>query len=239
MMRELSLGRGDYVAGGAWSMPFLDLDGARRRRPLVFGEVQLHGEVSPLIEDMFSGRCSSPEEWAVMWKEIGADGICLRIGPGDGSVVAAISARTRMPLAVSGSAEAVREAAEVVDDSSMILMSDGEEIRAEGHYSVGSDLIMMEPTILGNNIQDAADSGRRMRMEAISSDSPGLPAVCDVTSACDSDIEGDECIRMRRMSMMEAQSALVAMLSGADIIIVRGPGAADMTRVYGEELADL
>ncbi len=34
---ELYLGRGDYVAGGAQSLPFLDLDGARRRRPLVFG----------------------------------------------------------------------------------------------------------------------------------------------------------------------------------------------------------
>lgn len=239
MMRELPLGKGDYVAGGAWSMPFLDLDGARRRRPLVFGEVQLHGDVPPLIEGMFSGRCSSSEEWAVMWKEIGADGICLRIRPGDGPLVANISGRTRMPLAVSGSAEAVREAAESVGDSSMILMSDGEEVRVEGHYSIGSDLMMMEPTILGGNMSDAVDSGRRMRMEAISSDSPGLPAICDVTSACDSDVDGDEYVRVRRTSMIEAQSALVAMLSGADIIIVRGPGAADMARVYGEELADL
>ena len=39
--------------------------------------------------------------------------------------------------------------------------------------------------------------------------------------------------------MWEAESALAAMLAGADIIFVRGPGAADMARVYGEELADL
>ena len=29
------------------------------------------------------------------------------------------------------------------------------------------------------------------------------------------------------------------MMAGTDILIVRGPGAADMARVYGEELADL
>ena len=39
--------------------------------------------------------------------------------------------------------------------------------------------------------------------------------------------------------MMEGEAALAAMLSGADLLIVRGPGAADMARVYGEELADL
>ena len=43
----------------------------------------------------------------------------------------------------------------------------------------------------------------------------------------------------RGASMMEGEAALAAMLSGADLLIVRGPGAADMARVYGEELADL
>ena len=40
-------------------------------------------------------------------------------------------------------------------------------------------------------------------------------------------------------AMQEAEAALAAMLAGTDIVIVRGPGAADMARVYGEELADL
>ena len=43
----------------------------------------------------------------------------------------------------------------------------------------------------------------------------------------------------REASMWEAEAAVSAMLSGTDIIIMRGPGAADMARVYGEELADL
>ena len=239
MMRELPLGKGDYVAGGAWSMPFLDLDGARRRRPLVFGEVLLHGEVAPLFENMFSGRCSSPGEWAIMWKEIGADGICLRVGSGDGPAVASISERTRLPLVISGTPEAVREAATAVDDSTMILMSDTDEVRVPGHYSVGTDIARMHPTIPGNNLRDAIDSGTKMRMDAIHSDLPGIPAICDVTEVCERDVDGDEYMRTRRISMLEAQSALIAMLSGADMIIVRGPGSADMTRVYGEELANL
>ena len=39
--------------------------------------------------------------------------------------------------------------------------------------------------------------------------------------------------------MHEATVALTVMLSGADIIVMKGPGAADMARVFGEELADL
>jgi len=39
-----------------------------------------------------------------------------------------------------------------------------------------------------------------------------------------------------RVAWWEAMTALAAMLSGADILIMRGPGAADMTRVYAEEL---
>ena len=36
---EVYIGKGDYATGGARSLPFLDLDCARRRRPLVLGEV--------------------------------------------------------------------------------------------------------------------------------------------------------------------------------------------------------
>ena len=39
--------------------------------------------------------------------------------------------------------------------------------------------------------------------------------------------------------MHEAMVALSVMMSGADILVMKGPGAADMARVYGEELADL
>ena len=46
-------------------------------------------------------------------------------------------------------------------------------------------------------------------------------------------------VSARRASMYEATVALSVMMSGADLLIMKGPGAADMARVYGEELADL
>ena len=60
------------------------------------------------------------------------------------------------------------------------------------------------------------------------------PIVADVTGCWNREFSD-----AREASMWEAESALAAMLAGADIIFVRGPGAADMARVYGEELADL
>lgn len=46
---------------------------------MVLGEVQgIPSECEELVASMFSGRADDPCEWAVMWKEIGADGICLR-----------------------------------------------------------------------------------------------------------------------------------------------------------------
>ena len=85
-IEELIVGKGDYVIGGARSPPFLDLDNARNRRPVIFGEAydSLDG-YHESAASMFSGRHTDIEEWAVMWKELGADGVCLRL-TGEGSV---------------------------------------------------------------------------------------------------------------------------------------------------------
>ena len=75
-IEELIVGRGDYVIGGARSPAFLDLDNARHRRPVIYGEVLDTLEGYPeSAASMFSGRQTDPEEWAVMWKELGADGV--------------------------------------------------------------------------------------------------------------------------------------------------------------------
>jgi hypothetical protein len=80
------------------------------------------------------------------------------------------------------------------------------------------------------------DEGLRLRSEALTSQEPGRPTVCDVTSAWDSMNGSDD---VRYMTMLESQAALAAMLAGADIVIMRGPAAVDTAIGYGEELADL
>ena len=102
-LAEVVLGRGDYAAGGACTEPFLEQDGARRRRPMVLGEVLCHEPEDPLVRSMFSGRTSNPGDWAMMWREIGADGVCVRVeSPDDSMTVAAVAIRTGLPVAVSG-----------------------------------------------------------------------------------------------------------------------------------------
>ena len=65
----------------------------------------------------------------------------------------------------------------------------------------------------------------------------GHNIVCDVSTTW---YEDEEIFLPARVgTMAEATAALTAMMAGADVIIVKSPGSADMARVYGEELADL
>ena len=76
---EIALGKGDYVAGGAKGMPFLSFENPIRTRPMIAGEVyDTLKDYPQLAADMFDGRQKDPVEWAIMWKEIGADMICIR-----------------------------------------------------------------------------------------------------------------------------------------------------------------
>ena len=88
---------------------------------------------------------------------------------------------------------------------------------------------------IGDGLSDDISLVEDIRSRALSGDS-GLdhPVMADVTGCWDRGFSD-----AREASMWEAESALAAMLAGADILVVRGPGAADMARVYGEELADL
>lgn len=248
---EVVLGRGDYVAGGARSQPFLDLDGARRRRPMVFGEV--FGDASlcdPLAASMFSGRASDPAEWAVMWKEIGADGVCVRTSgmtPEDAlRVVSVISDRTRLPVAVSGESDVLAHVADGV--SGTILLMLGAEDSTCGMHAVASRIsspedaralppranrmLLIEGRFPEESPYRLAIDVRKLGLEG--TEGCTAPIVFDATPVW---VDGFPDARIA--SMVEAESALTAMLSGADALIIRGPGAADMARVYGEELADL
>lgn len=244
-LREVVLGRGDYIAGGARSLPFLDQDGARRRRPLVFGEVLPHPPSDPVLAGMFSGRAADPVEWSVMWKEIGADGVCLRTdglaGGEAADLVRRISDRTGLPMVVDG--DPAKDAGAGVDDSILVLIDAEQGMHAaagtvlsvsdarEAFPDRANRMLLVEASFPEREGFDLIGSIRTASLEG--DEGCDAPIIADVSSAYP---EGED---PRGASMVEAEAALAAMVCGADALIVRGPGAADMARVYGEELADL
>ena len=264
-IEELWIGKGDYVVGGARSPPFLDLDNAKHRRPIIFGEVFDTLEGYPdSAASMFSGRQTDPEEWAVMWKELGADGVCLRLTDEDSvGLVRNVTSRTRLPVMVSGDSKMLKEAATEITDSALIIgcrdrdqsldVSDcsGEhiivakcdgtspqelcrEMSARGAKRIIVDLGkgLMSPVL--KDLRNRIESYRLDGLNGVADSNHNI--ICDVTPSWDA--HGED-VTARRASMHEASVALAVMMSGADVVVVKGPGAADMARVFGEELADL
>ena len=265
VMEEIFVGKGDYVIGGARSPAFLELDGARNRRPVIFGEAfdSLEG-YHESAASMFSGRQTDIEEWSVMWKELGADGICLRVtGDDSPALVKRVAERTRIPIMVTADTDTLIETAKTVDDSVLILNCSNPEQslavaeRSNNHVVVakcdrtdpkelckemssrGARNIMVD---LGEGRMDKNLKALRSRIEdyrlnGLNGDVESQHTVlCDVSPSWE---VHESNVSARRSSMYEATVALAVMMSGADAIIVKGPGAADMARVYGEELADL
>jgi len=260
---ELFVGRGDYVIGGSRSPAFLDLDNCRHRRPVVYGEVYDTLEGYPeSAAGMFSGRQNDPEEWAVMWKELGADGVCLRLSEDSVPLAKNIVSRTGIPLMVFGETETLKKIASDITGTVIILGSEDEEQSLELSKYSNNHIVMATASDdaaslcrrmtengaknvivnLGDAVMDPSLKSLRARMEEYRMNGlNGVPdsrhtIACRVSGTWDSH---DEDVSARRASMMEATTALSVMLSGADVLIVKGPGAADMARVYGEELADL
>lgn len=257
-LAELRLGMGDYVAGGACSLPFLDLDGARHRRPLVFGEVtdDLSGYPG-LAAEMFSGRQNDPSEWAIMWKEIGADGIWIDLRGCESGLVERIASRTRLPVAVTADDDVLADVSRV-ETGTMILVPRGKTYDGPlgGHaLAIGGRtadeiadkcmeaeesgieriVIDVNSAPVGAGLSESMSLAREIRRRALSGEEAlRHPTLGNVTGCWCRGFED-----ARAASMWEAEAALAAMMSGADILVVRGPGAADMARVYGEELADL
>lgn len=289
---EVALGKGDYVAGGAKGMPFLSFENPVKRRPLIAGEVfdTLDG-YPQLAADMFDGRQKDPVEWALMWKEIGADMICVRLVSTDPSrggtppeesaaLVKKISDATKLPIIVSGCGvmdldiPVFTAVAEAVKDSRLILSkADEDDYKRLASVAIANDHIVVgfanldvnlskqmnilltdfgvdrrnmltDPLMaaLGMGLDYSYSVQERIRIAALMGDSMlQIPMLCDCTGAWDvGDAVSDEDPSLGdpkfRVTWWEAITALAAVISGADIVVMRGPGAADMLMGYCDEL---
>lgn len=291
---ETSLGKGDYVAGGAKGMPFLSFENPSKRRPMIAGEVfDDISDYPELAAGMFDGREKDPVEWAVMWKELGADMICIRLSGTDpdkkgtspedaASLVKRISDRTGLPLMVCGCGIPERDTetfiavSNAVKDSRLLLsrvdetdykrissvaMANNHTIVAFSNldinlakqmnilltdFGVQKTDIVMDPLMaaLGMGLDYSYSVNERIRLAALNGDKMlQIPMICDCTSAWDvNDATSAEDPSLgdprHRATWWEAITALSAMMSGADIVVMRGPGAADMVRVYASELTE-
>jgi acetyl-CoA decarbonylase/synthase complex subunit delta len=286
---ETVLGSGDRIAGGADGMPF---ERPSKRRVMIAGEVvdDLSG-YPELAASMFDNRQKDPAEWARMWKELGADMICLRLNGTDpdkkgtppaeaAEIVKKVADASKLPVIVYGcgiidvdnrTMEAVGAA---VKGTKLILgKADEDEYRtissaaiAGKHtliafsnldvnlakqmniiltdFGVKSDDILMDPLMapLGMGLDYSYSVNERIRIAALSNDRMlQIPVICDATGAWDvGDAVNDEDTDIGdvkgRVTWWETMTAMAAMVSGADIVIMRNPGAADMIMGYADEL---
>ena len=294
-INEVTLGKGDYVAGGANGMPFLSFENRSKTRPMIAGEVWDDITDFPQVAaDMFSGRCKGPVEWATMWKELGADMICLRLvstdpgkkdtSPQDAAkLVQTISDKTNLPMMVCGSGsvekdiEVLTEVCNSVKGTRLIISKVDEceykklaaAAMANNHIILGfSNLdvnlakqmnillkdyglegkdIVMDPLMapLGMGLDYSYSVNERIRMGAMFGDKMlQVPMVCDCTASWDvgdATNEDDGTIGdvTFRATWWEVITATAAMISGADVLIIRGAPAADMVKVYASELTEV
>jgi len=289
---DVTLGKGDYTAGGSNGMPFLSFENTNKRRVMIAGEiVDDLTDYPELAASMFDGRQKDPVEWAKMWKSLGADMICLRLKGTDpdkgnkspeeaGELVKKVSDATGLPVIVYGCGtpevdnEVMKAVSEAVKDSRLILAKvDEDDYRtissaaiAGGHaviafsnldvnlakqmnmiladFGVNVNDILMDPLMapLGMGLDYSYSVNERIRIAALSNDKMlQIPVICDATGAWDvGDAINDEDPELgdvkHRVTWWETMTAMAAMVSGADIVIMRGPGAADMVIGYADEL---
>jgi acetyl-CoA decarbonylase/synthase complex subunit delta len=111
-------------------------------------------------------------------------------------------------------------------------------------FGVQKSDIMMDPLMaaLGMGLDYSYSVNERIRLAALNGDRMlQVPMICDCTSAWSvSDATNDDDPSMgdplHRVTWWEVMTAMSALMSGADIVIMRGPGAMDMVKVYAEEL---
>ena len=294
-INEVTLGKGDYVAGGASGMPFLSFENKSKTRPMIAGEVWDDITDFPEIAaNMFSGRQKDPVEWANMWKELGADMICLRLvstDPGKknnspqyaAELVQKISDKTNLPIMVCGSGsvekdiEVLTEICSSVKDTRLVISKVDEceykklaaAAMANNHVILGfSNLdvnlakqmnillkdyglegkdIVMDPLMaaLGMGLDYSYSVNERIRMGAMFGDKMlQVPMVCDCTASWDvgdatNEDDGTMGDVSYRATWWEVITAVAAMVSGADILIIRGAPAADMVKIYASELTEV
>lgn len=107
--------------------------------------------------------------------------------------------------------------------------------------------MVMDPLMaaLGMGLDYSYSVNERIRLAALGGDKMlQIPMVCDCTSSWevnDATAEDDGTMGSpeHRAIWWEAITGMAAMVSGADILIIRAPGAADMLKVYGSELTEV
>lgn len=292
---EVVLGKGDYIAGGSNGMPFLSFENSTKRRPIIAGEIWDDLKDYPeLAAKMFDGRQNDPVDWANMWKELGADMICVRLmsidpakkgtSPKDAAaLIQRISDKTNLPIMVSGcgiaeiDTEVLSEVCNTVKDTRLIICKVDEceykklstAAMANGHivlgfsnldvnlakqmnilltdYGIDRKDIVMDPLMapLGMGLDYSYSVNERIRLAALGGDKMlQAPMVCDCTASWDvndATCEDDGTLGepSYRATWWETITAVSAMISGADILVVRGPAAADMIKVYACELTEV
>jgi len=111
-------------------------------------------------------------------------------------------------------------------------------------FGVQRSDILMDPLMapLGMGLDYSYSVNERIRLAALSGDKMlQIPMICDATGAWDvgdavNDDDADLGDVVNRVTWWETMTAMAAMASGADIVIMRGPGAADMILGYADEL---
>lgn len=114
-------------------------------------------------------------------------------------------------------------------------------------YGVDGKNILTDPLMaaLGMGLDYSYSVNERIRIAALNGD--GMlqnPVICDCTAAWDvndatCDDDGTMGDALHRATWWETITALAAMISGSDIVIIRGAAAADMTLVYAKELTEV
>ena len=114
-------------------------------------------------------------------------------------------------------------------------------------YGIDRKDIVMDPLMaaLGMGLDYSYSVNERIRLAALGGDKMlQVPMVCDCTASWDvndatCDDDGTMGEPKFRVTWWETITAVSAMVSGADIVIIRGPAAADMAKVYACELTEV
>jgi len=277
--------RSSLRLGGNRGLPFLSFEDPAKRTVALAGFVADSLEdVAPPIRKAFGAAVNDPVNWALAWKERGADLICLHLtstNPEERDVSPEEAAATVMrvmkavdlPLIVYGSGHPEKDAKvlEKVGEAAKgerLLLAQAEEggyksvaaaAMANGHavvgfsnldinlakqivtlltdYGVGRGDVVIDPLMaaLGMGLEYSYSVNERIRISALSGDTMlQVPMICDCVSAWKAREASDDVPHagdtLERGIWWEGTTALAALLSGADVLVLGHPEAMTIAR---------
>jgi acetyl-CoA decarbonylase/synthase complex subunit delta len=277
--------RGSLRLGGSKGLPFLSFEDPTERKVALAGFVADSLEDVPLpVRKVFGEEVNDPVNWAMAWKERGADLICLHLtstNPEEKDLTPEEAAATVMrvlkaveiPLIVYGSGHPEKDAKvlEKVGEAAKgerLLLGQAEEggyksvaaaAMANGHavvgfsnldinlakqivilltdYGVGRGDVVIDPLMaaLGMGLEYSYSVNERIRISALSGDAMlQVPMICDCVSAWKAREASDDVPHagdtLERGIWWEGTTALAALLSGADILVLGHPEAMRIAR---------